>query len=63
MDGMTLTQAHAQLRTALEPLGIEIGPEVLAQWKDRAQHGTAPLPADALRRLAFVAKELASSCA
>jgi len=59
---MTLTQAHAQLRGALEPLGIEVGPEVLAQWKDAVQHGREPLPADALRRLAFVAKELASSC-
>ncbi|HXR74018.1 hypothetical protein [Actinocrinis sp.] len=59
---MSLAQAHGELRAALEPLGIEVGPEILAQWKDLAQHGGQPLPADALRRLAVVAKELATSC-
>lgn len=62
MDSVNLVQAHAELRAALEPLGVEVGPEILAQWKDQARHGGQPLSADVLHRLAFVAKELAASC-
>jgi hypothetical protein len=53
-----LAQAHAALQAALEPLGVEVGPEVLALWIDREAHGREPLPTDALKRLADVAQRL-----
>lgn len=56
---MTLAQAHADLKAALHPLGIEIGPEVLALWRDQQIHGGDPLPRETLRRLAAVAGRLA----
>lgn len=59
---MRLAQAHDAVRGALEPLGIEVGPEVLALWLDRQAHGTAALPAQALRRLAGVVGELLAEC-
>lgn len=51
---MSAAETHAQWRAALEPLGIEVGPEVLALWRDREAHGCDPLPVDALRSLAHV---------
>lgn len=59
--GMTLREDHALLAAALEPLGIEVGAEVLAAWTDRARHGADPLPAQALRRVAAVAAQLAKT--
>lgn len=53
-----LAETHAAFRGALEPLGIECGPEVLALWRDRQQCGNEPLPADALRRLGEIAERL-----
>jgi hypothetical protein len=58
MDGMTLAQAHTELAAALEPLGIEIGPETLRLWEDRQAHGLDPLPLGALHRLATLADRL-----
>lgn len=58
-----LARAHAGLRQALEPLGIEVGPEVLALWRDREAHGEDPLPADALRRLAGLVQRLIAGSA
>ena len=54
-----LAETHAALRQALEPLGIDVGPEVLAVWFDRERAGTDPLPAKALRRVAQVTEQLA----
>lgn len=54
-----LLRVHADVRAALEPLGIEVGPETLGIWRDRERLGQAPLPADALRRLAELAQRLA----
>ena len=48
---MSLVESFEQMRAALEPLGIEIGAEVLAVWLDRQQHGREPLPKSALRDL------------
>ena len=56
---MTLAEAFAALRAGLTPLGIEIGPDVLALWLDRDVHGREPLPADALRVLEELAGRLA----
>jgi hypothetical protein len=55
---MNLTEAWSDLRDALEPLGIEVGREVLAIWKDREQHKDQPLLAGALRELAMVIERL-----
>ena len=46
------------LQAALEPLGIEIGREVLAIWADRARSGGEPIPAGALGNLADVIDQL-----
>jgi hypothetical protein len=56
---MTLAQVHAELTAALEPLGIEIGPETLLLWEDRRAHDRDPLPVKALLRLAVLADQLA----
>ena len=53
-----LADVHARLRAALEPLGIEVGSEVLALWRDRERCGQDPLPAEALHRLAQFANQL-----
>lgn len=55
---MTLEDAHARLASALAPLGIEVGPEVLAVWVDLRAHGQDPMTPAALIRLARVADEL-----
>lgn len=55
---MTLGQTYAELRDALTPLGIEIGAEVVALWRDRERHSLQPLPTDALRHLADLATRL-----
>lgn len=55
-----LAETHAALRQVLEPLGIEVGPEVLAMWEDGQRHGRDPLPAEALRRVAELAAQLAA---
>lgn len=55
---LTLERAHTALRYALAPLGIDIGPEVLALWLDRRRAGRAPLPPDALRDLSTLAEQL-----
>lgn len=54
-----LGRAYAQLALALEPLGIEIGPEVIDVWRDRVRNGRDPLPPAALRELAALAERLA----
>lgn len=54
-----LAQAHAVLKSAFEPLGVELGADVLALWRDREQSGQDPLPAEALRRVAEIASRLA----
>lgn len=55
---MTLEETHGALAAALDPLGIEVGPEVLAIWLDRRARGREALPAAAVIRLARVADEL-----
>jgi hypothetical protein len=55
---MNLTKTWLDLRDSLEPLGIEVGREVLATWKDREQHENQALPAGALRELAKVVERL-----
>ena len=57
---MTLEEAHQALGAALEPLGIDVGAEVLALWQDRRSHGREPLPTAVLIRHARVADELLS---
>ena len=54
-----LARAYAQLALALEPLGIEVGPEVVDVWRDRVRNGVDPLPPRALRELAALAERLA----
>jgi hypothetical protein len=49
---MNLAEKFRRLAHALEPLGIEIGPDVLDVWHDRHVHGRDPLPANALDELA-----------
>lgn len=57
---MSLVESFEQMRAALAPLGVEIGPEVLAIWLDRQRHGRDPLPERAVRDLAdWAAKQLA----
>jgi len=58
MTAPTLGDAFARLQSALEPLAIEVGEEVLDVWHDRAKHGTDPIPAASLERLAKVVDEL-----
>lgn len=48
---MTLAEWFAGLQAALEPLGVDVGPETLAQWRDCEAHGRDPLPRKALERL------------
>lgn len=55
---LTLERTHTALRYALSPLGIDIGPEVLALWLDRRHAGRAPIPEDALRDLSTLAEQL-----
>lgn len=55
---MNLSEKHAALRGALEPLGIDVGPEVLNVWADRAERGVDPLPRSALVRLMDVVELL-----
>jgi hypothetical protein len=56
---VNLAEVYLDLRDALAPLGIEVGSDVLALWRDRERHGYQPLPPDALRRLAQLAARLA----
>ncbi len=57
---MSLAETFKGLQAALEPLGIEIGRDVLAVWRDREGAGQEPLPAAALRDLArWAEKQLA----
>lgn len=53
-----LAEAHAALAAALAPLYIELGPEVLALWRDRELRGQDPLPVEAIRRLAECADRI-----
>jgi hypothetical protein len=53
-DAVTLEQTHSALAAALEPLGIDVGTDVLAVWIDRRRHGRDPLPEHALRELFYV---------
>ena len=53
-----MSEAFITLQAALEPLGVEIGREVLAIWNDRAEHGFEALPASALKTLAEVIDQL-----
>lgn len=53
-----LTKTYVDLRNALSPLGIEVGREVMALWRDREHHGRDALPPDALRDLAELAVRL-----
>jgi hypothetical protein len=55
---VSLRGAHEALTRALEPLGIEVGLEVLDVWQDRLAHGQDPLPAVALERLVATAQQL-----
>jgi hypothetical protein len=55
---MTLERTHTALSAALEPLGIECGPDVLAIWLDRRRSGRDPLPEPALRELFYVVADL-----
>jgi len=54
----TLGEAFVKLQAALDPLAIEVGDEVLDVWRDRVEHGSEPIPAGALRRLAEVVDQL-----
>lgn len=57
---MSFAAAYERLRAILTPLGVEIGPDTLALWRDRERVGREPLPAGALRDLAeWAAKQLA----
>jgi hypothetical protein len=49
---MNLAEKFRHLAHALQPLGIEIGSDVLDLWRDRDTHGRDPLPASALEELA-----------
>jgi hypothetical protein len=49
-----LDERFRALTHALQPLGIEVGPEALALWKDRDAHGRDPLPDKALEELSDV---------
>lgn len=49
---MNLTEKYRMLSHALQPLGIEVGSDVLDPWTDRAMHGRDPLPTSALKELA-----------
>lgn len=51
---MNLAETFITLQDALEPLGIRIGPEVLAGWQFHAGNGHQPLPPGALRHLVDV---------
>jgi hypothetical protein len=55
---MDLTATYLDLRKALSPLGIEVGREVMALWRDREHHGREALPPVALRQLAELATRL-----
>lgn len=55
---VTLGAAFVALQAALDPLGIEIGREVLDIWRDRESHGQEPIPADTLKALAAVVDQL-----
>lgn len=57
---MSLVESFEQMRAALAPLGVEVGPEVLAIWLDRQRDGREPLPERAVRELAaWAEKQLA----
>lgn len=57
---VSLAETFKGLQAALEPLGVEVGSDVLAIWRDRDRAGREPLPATALRDLAeWTAKQLA----
>lgn len=43
---------YDELTAALRPLGVEVGPELLALWLDRQRDGRDPLPLAAVRGLA-----------
>ena len=55
---MTLTETFKRLQRVMEPLGVEIGKEVLHVWLDRGRTGQEPLPEAALRDLAQWAEKL-----
>ena len=55
---LTLEQAHAAMTRALHPLGIEIGPDILAVWRDRQRHGAEPLPTRTLQDLQRLVERL-----
>lgn len=57
---MTLNEMHAQLKAVLEPVGIEIGTEVLALWMARVREGGLPVSPNALLNLASTAEQLAA---
>lgn len=57
---MSLIEAFTQLQAALEPVGVEIGRDVLHIWRDRERAGREPLPAAAQRDLVqWAEKQLA----
>jgi len=57
---VNLADVHKQLQAALEPLGVEVGRDVLHVWRDRERAGREPLPAAALRDLVqWAEKQLA----
>jgi len=53
-----LSEALTKLRDALDPLGIEVGSEVLDIWRDRQLHGREPFSATVLKRFAEVVEQL-----
>ena len=57
-----LTATYLDLRDALAPLGIDIGREVMALWRDREHHGRPALPPAALHALADLTARLVKEC-
>lgn len=57
---MDLAEAFESMRAPLESLGIEIGTDVLALWRDRDAHGRDPLPPEALKRLRETIEQILS---
>lgn len=40
-----LRELWLRMRRVLGPFGVQVGPEVLALWRDQAAHGQGPLRA------------------